>query len=94
MPGYDYFPPTKFVYYGYLHDTDADTIEATDERSEPVVDDQKWIQYCFPKVDLLGNKILFLEFFNDWVNNDSDKDLQLDAEINSLWNEYIRQSNV
>jgi hypothetical protein len=85
-----YFPPRKFVYYGYLHDTDADKIEATNWGSEPVVDDEKWIQYCFPDILLLGSKILFLEFFkiNDWVQNDSEKE-QLDADINSLWNDYI-----
>ncbi|CAB9524855.1 expressed unknown protein [Seminavis robusta] len=70
--------PKDCVYYvGWLHDCYRTT--ATDKCAEPVIDKDRWEQYCFSMEDFLGENFLFIEFnvnWNEWLDHDVDVSIQ------------------
>lgn len=64
---HDIRPDGYKVFYGWLHDSDHS--EGTKNCREPVVEKDRWVQYCFTKTDgrSLGIKKIFIELHLDWA---------------------------
>jgi hypothetical protein len=53
------------VFKGWLHN--PMTTRETDRGEEPMIDEDKWVQYCFTNRDAaLGEEMLFKEFVSDY----------------------------
>jgi hypothetical protein len=58
----------RTVFKGWLHD--PMTTRETNAGEEPMIDEDKWVQYCFTnRCAALGEELLFIEFvfdYNEW----------------------------
>jgi hypothetical protein len=57
----------RTVFKGWLHN--PMTTRETDIGAEPMIDEDKWVQYCFTNGTLVGEEMLFIEFvfdYNQW----------------------------
>lgn len=74
---------------GYLHDAADHNIDNTNDGGEPIVDPERWMQYCFYEPEALGYKILFVEFqfdFAQWEGNAN----AVDQDLMTAWRQYIK----
>jgi len=60
-----YKASTRNILKGWLHDTK--TTGATNNGADPQIDPAEWIQYCVKDAEVLGEKMLFIEFDAQWV---------------------------
>jgi hypothetical protein len=68
---------------GWLHDSESTKL--TDEKGEPKIDGDKWIQYCVKDMKVLGPKMLFIEFdinWKEWADSAA-----IDNDIASAWHQ-------
>jgi hypothetical protein len=56
----------RTVFKGWLHN--SMTTRETDLGGEPMIDDDRWVQYCFTNRTTLGEEILFIEFVFDYTH--------------------------
>jgi hypothetical protein len=57
-------PDGKRLFSGWLHDCEATAL--TDSCSQPIIDKDRWMQYCFTQSADLGDALLFIELNVDW----------------------------
>jgi hypothetical protein len=69
------------VLMGWLHD--ASITDEIDIGKQPEMDKDQWIQYFVQAIELLGTKMIFIEFvfsFGQWAD-----EKELDDDISKIW---------
>ena len=82
------------VLKGWLHDVNK--TDGTDQGEHPVLDSDKWIQYCVKDQAWLGKKIVFIEFDMQWEQwdrrrGDTPDDTldRIDNDITEVWRKHM-----